>query len=125
MNPYRLLNLQEGEVHILRNAGGVVTDDMVRSLLISQKLLNTTEILIIQHTRCGMVTFNDSELKDEIERETGTRPEFDLGAFEDVFENVEKSVRLLRRNQFLTRSTEIRGFVYDVDEDILQEVKVN
>ncbi|MYD42743.1 MAG: carbonic anhydrase [Gammaproteobacteria bacterium] len=124
INPYRIFNLREGEVHILRNAGGILTDDVIRSLLISQKLLNTNEILVVQHTKCGMVTFNDEELAKEIEAETTIRPSFEFGSFTDVYENVADSIVRLRKEKFLWRTTSVRGFVYDVDSDKLKEVEV-
>lgn len=122
INPYRIFNLNEGEVHLLRNAGGVITNDTIRSILISQRLLNTREILVVQHTKCGMATFDGEQLKDEIEHEIHQRPHFDMYTFEDVHENVKVSLQLLHENPFLTRTTHIRGFVYDVDDDRLDEV---
>ena len=125
INPYRILNLAEGEVHLLRNAGGVITDDIIRSILISQRLLNTQEILIVQHTKCGMATFEGEQFKDEVELETHQRPPFDMCTFKNVYDNVRASLRLLRDNPFLTRTAHIRGYVYDVDEDRLTEVDVD
>lgn len=122
INPYRIFNLSEGEVHLLRNAGGVITDDIVRSILISQRLLNTCEVLIVQHTKCGMATFDGEQFKDDVERETSQRPEFEMCTFEDVYENVKSSLQILHDNVFLTRTSHIRGFVYDVDHDRLEEV---
>ena len=122
INPYRILNLTEGEVHLLRNAGGVITDDVIRSILISQRFLNTTEVLLMQHTKCGMSTFDGETFSDEIEHETHHRPNFPMETFNDVHDNVRESLRKLRKNPFLTRTTEIRGFVYDVDHDRLEEV---
>ena len=124
INPYRILNLAEGEVHLLRNAGGVITNDIIRSILISQRLLNTREVLIVQHTKCGMATFEGEQFKDEIELETDQRPDFDMCTFKDVYDNVRESLQLLHDNPFLNRTTHIRGFVYDVDEDQLAEVVV-
>lgn len=125
INPYRIFNLSEGEVHLLRNAGGVVTSDVIRSILISQRLLNTSEILVVQHTRCGMATFDGEQFKDDIERETHHRPEFEMCTFENVYDNVTESLRMLRDNALLTRTTLIRGFVYDVDTDRLDEVTID
>ncbi|MCY4129836.1 MAG: carbonic anhydrase [Gammaproteobacteria bacterium] len=122
INPYRIFNLSEGEVHLLRNAGGVITSDVIRSILISQRLLNTCEVLVVQHTKCGMATFDGEQFKDDVERETHHRPEFEMCTFKDVYENVKSSLQLLHDNVFLTRTTHIRGFVYDVDEDRLEEV---
>lgn len=122
INPYRIFNLSEGEVHLLRNAGGVVTDDVIRSILISQRLLNTREVLVVQHTQCGMATFDGEQFKDDVERETHQRPEFEMCTFDSVYDNVAASLQMLRDNVFLTRTTHIRGFVYDVDTDRLNEV---
>lgn len=124
INPYRIFNLTEGEVHLLRNAGGVITDDVIRSILISQRFLNTHEVLVVQHTQCGMATFDGEQFRDDIERETNQRPGFHMCTFKNVYENVEDSLRMLSDNPFLTRTTQIRGFVYVVDEDRLEEVLV-
>ena len=125
INPYRILNLTEGEVHLLRNAGGVITNDIIRSILISQRFLNTREVLLVQHTKCGMATFEGEQFKDEIELETDQRPDFEMCTFKDVYDNVRESLQLLHDSPFLTRTTHIRGFVYDVDEDRLTEVVLN
>ena len=122
VNPYRLLSIDEGEVHILRNAGGILTDDIVRSLIVSQRLLSTREILIIQHTECGMCTFEGEQFKDEIQHETGIRPHFDMGTFKDVFDSVKKSVQALNLNPLLLKDTVVRGYVYDVGADALVEI---
>ena len=125
INPYRIFNLAEGEVHLLRNAGGVITNDVIRSILISQQLLNTREVLVVQHTKCGMATFDGEQFKDDVEKETQVRPEFELCTFKDVYENVESSLRMLYENALLSRTTHVRGFVYDVDNDLLEEVFVD
>ena len=119
----RLLGLEEGDAHVIRNAGGVVTDDVLRSLLISQRLLGTTEIILIHHTDCGMVTFRDDEVKDRIEAETGLRPSFALEAFADVEEDVRQSVRRIQACPFIPVKDRIRGFVYDVKTGRLNEVR--
>ena len=119
----RLLGLEEGDAHVIRNAGGVVTDDVLRSLLISQRLLGTTEIVLIHHTECGMATFRDDDLKDEIEAETGLRPPFALEAFSDVEEDVRQSMRRIRTCPFIPVKDRIRGFVYDVKTGRLNEVR--
>jgi len=119
----RLLGLEEGDAHVIRNAGGVVTDDVLRSLLISQRLLGTTEIVLIHHTECGMATFRDDDLKDEIEAETGLRPPFALEAFADVEEDVRQSMRRIRACPFIPVKDRIRGFVYDVKTGRLNEVR--
>ncbi len=125
INPYRIFNLVEGDVHLLRNAGGVITDDVVRSILISQRLLNTTEVLVVQHTKCGMATFAGDQFKDDVERETQQRPKFEMEDFPDVYESVKSSVIKLHANPYLIRTTHVRGFVYDVDHDQLEEVVVD
>ncbi len=125
INPYRIFNLKEGEVHMLRNAGGVITNDIIRSILISQRLLNTNEVIVVQHTKCGMATFDSEQFKDEVEQETHRRPDFELHTFDDVYENVKASLHALHDNAFLIRTTNIRGFVYDVDDDRLEEVVEN
>jgi carbonic anhydrase len=116
-----LLGLHEGDAHVIRNAGGLITDDAIRSLLISQRLLGTTEIMLIHHTRCGMTTFTDEELIDQIGAETGFRPPFELGAFADIEADVRESIHRIETNPFLP-SKIVRGFVYDVDDGSLREV---
>jgi carbonic anhydrase len=121
LDVHRILGLQEGEAHVIRNAGGVVTDDAIRSLVISQRLLGTTEIILIHHTNCGMETFTDDVVKAEIERETGIRPSFSLEAFADAEQDVRQSVARLEASPFLQHK-KIRGFVYDVSTGRLHEV---
>ena len=118
----KLLGLTEGDAHVIRNAGGVVTDDVLRSLVISQRLLGTEEILLLQHTGCGMLTFRDDDVKDAIEAETGLRPAFSLEAFQHLDENVRQSMRRLRACPFLPVKDKIRGFVYHVESGRLREV---
>lgn len=119
----RLLGLEEGDAHVIRNAGGVVTDDVLRSLVISQRLLGTEEIILIHHTDCGMVTFRDDDIKDQIESDTGIRPSFALEAFPNVEEDVRQSIRRIRANPFIPVKDKIRGFVYDVKTGELNEVE--
>lgn len=119
----RLLGLSEGDAHVIRNAGGVVTDDVLRSLLISQRLLGTEEIILIQHTDCGMLTFRDDDIKDAIEADTGIRPAFALESFPDLEENVRQSIRRIRACPFIPVKDRIRGFVYDVKTGLLEEVR--
>jgi len=119
---HRLLGLREGEAHILRNAGGVVTDDVLRSLIISQRLLGTREIMLILHTECGMLTFRDDELRAQIQAETGIRPPFAFEAFRDLEEEVRQSLRRLRSCPFLPHRESVRGFIYDVRTGRLREV---
>ena len=119
----RLLGLEEGDAHVIRNAGGVVTDDVLRSLVISQRLLGTEEIILIHHTDCGMLTFRDDAVKDDIEADTGIRPSFALEAFSDPEEDVRQSIRRIKANPFVPAKNKIRGFVYDVKTGQLNEVE--
>ena len=120
----RLLGLEEGDAHVIRNAGGVVTDDVIRSLAISQRLLGTQEIVLIHHTDCGMLTFRDDEVKAQIEADTGLRPPFALEAFADPEDDVRQSIRRIQASPFVPHKDEIRGFVYDVETGRLNEVSV-
>jgi len=118
----RLLGLEEGDAHVIRNAGGVVTDDVIRSLAISQRLLGTTEIVLIHHTDCGMLTFKDDGLKSQIEEDTGLRPSFALESFPDSEADVRQSVRRIQSSPFVPHKDHIRGFVYDVETGVLNAV---
>ena len=118
-----LLGLDEGDAHVIRNAGGVVTDDVIRSLAISQRLLGTEEIVLIHHTDCGMLTFRDDEVKADIEKETGLRPGFALEAFSDLEADVRQSMRRIQASPFVPKKDQVRGFVYDVDTGRLNEVE--
>ena len=120
--PSRVLGLNEGEAHILRNAGGVVTDDAIRSLAISQNLLGTTEIVLLHHTDCGMLSFTDEEFASKLETETGERPEWSAQAFADLEQDVRDSIARLRESPFIPNKESIRGFVYDVKTGELREV---
>jgi carbonic anhydrase len=122
IDPVRMLGLQWGDAHVLRNAGGVVTEDTVRSLMISQRLLGTSEIILIHHTDCGMLTFRDDELKDAVEAETGIRPTFATEAFTDLDDDVRRSIARIQGSPFVPRTQVIRGFVYDVHTGRLREV---
>jgi len=122
LDVYRILGLQEGDAHVIRNAGGVVTEDAIRSLVISQRLLGTREIVLIHHTDCGMLSFRDDELKDAIAAETGIRPPFALEAFGDLEGDVRQSIARLQASPFL-RHKHVRGFVYDVNTGRLNEVR--
>jgi carbonic anhydrase len=119
----RLLGIEEGDAHVIRNAGGVVTDDVIRSLTISQRSLGTREIVLIHHTDCGMLTFKDDELKDAILADTGIRPPFAMEAFPDVDEDVLQSIARIEASPFLPHTDRVRGFVYDVETGRLREVK--
>ena len=118
----RMLGLKEGDAHVLRNAGGVVTDDVLRSLVISQRLLGTREIILIHHTDCGMLTFKDDDVKASIEADTGLRPSFALEAFPNLEDDVRQSIRRIRACPFVPVKDQIRGFVYDVATGRLNEV---
>ena len=122
MDTARLLGLEEGDAHVIRNAGGVVTDDVLRSLLISQRLLGTREIVLVQHTGCGMLTFRDDDVKDAVEADTGLRPPFALEAFADLEQNVRQSIRRIEACPFIPIKNRIRGFIYEVDTGRLREV---
>jgi carbonic anhydrase len=117
-----LLGLDIGDAHIIRNAGGVVSDDAVRSLVISQRLLGTDEIILIHHTDCGMLTFHDDDVKAQIEADTGIRPPFALEAFADVDEDVRQSIARVKASPFIPHRDNVRGFVYDVSTGRLNEV---
>jgi carbonic anhydrase len=123
LNPYGLLGLSEGDAHVIRNAGGVVSDDVIRSLTISQRLLGTREIILIHHTDCGMLTFKDDDVKAQIESDTGIRPPFALEAFGDVKRDVVQSMARIAASPFIPHKDQVRGFVYDVTTGRLQEVK--
>jgi carbonic anhydrase len=122
LNPYGLLGLSEGDAHVIRNAGGVVTADELRSLAISQRLLGTTEIILIHHTGCGMLTFTDDEFKDSIEAETGIRPPWAAEAFPDVEQDVRQSIGRIKADPFIPHKESVRGFVYEVETGKLREV---
>ncbi len=122
LDPARALGLEEGDAHVIRNAGGVVTDDVIRSLVISQRLLGTREVMLIHHTDCGMLTFKDDDLKAQIERETGIRPPFSFEAFANLEEDLRQSVRRLKASPFIPFKENIRGFIYDVKTGRLHEV---
>jgi carbonic anhydrase len=122
LDVHKILGLQEGDAHVIRNAGGAVTDDAIRSLAISQRLLGTKEIILIHHTDCGMLTFKDDELKKKIESETGIRPAFALEAFSDLDEDVRQSIARIKASPFIPNRSNVRGFVYDVRTGKLNEV---
>ena len=123
LNPYGVLGLSEGDSHVIRNAGGVVTDDVIRSLAISQRLLGTTEIVLIHHTGCGMLTFHDDDVKAQIEADTGIKPSFALEAFGDLDTDVRQSIARIKASPFIPNKDSIRGFVYEVETGRLREVK--
>ncbi len=122
LDVYRILGLAEGEAHVIRNAGGVVTDDEIRSLAISQRLLGTREIILIHHTDCGMLTFTDEDFRSQLERETGSKPEWAAETFSDLDENVRESIRRITASPFIPQKDAVRGFVFDVATGRLREV---
>jgi carbonic anhydrase len=122
LNVYGILGLAEGEAHVIRNAGGVVTDDEIRSLAISQRLLGTTEIILIHHTDCGMLTFTDDQFKRAIQDETGIKPAWAAEAFTDLDEDVRQSIARIEASPFIPHKDGIRGFVFDVATGKLNEV---
>jgi len=122
LNPYGLLGLEEGDAHVIRNAGGVITDDEIRSLAISQRLLGTREIILIHHTDCGMLTFTDDEFRRSIQDETGIKPEWAAEAFPDVDEDVRQSLARVNASPFIPHKESVRGFVYEVETGRLREV---
>lgn len=122
MDVYRMLGLQEGQAHVIRNAGGVVTADEIRSLAISQRLLGTREIMLVHHTDCGMLTFADDEFRNSIRDEVGIKPEWSAEAFGDPASDVRQSLKRIVSSPFIPHKEELRGFVFDVASGALEEV---
>jgi len=122
VNPYGILGLSEGDAHVIRNAGGVATDDAIRSLVISQRLLGTQEIILIHHSDCGMLTFTDDDVKAQIQSDTGIKPHFALEAFPDLEQDVRQSMARIKASPFIPNKNNIRGFIYEVEKGTLREV---
>jgi carbonic anhydrase len=122
LNVYGALGLGEGDAHVIRNAGGVVTDDAIRSLAISQRLLGTEEIILIHHTECGMLTFSDDEFRGAIQEDTGIKPEWAAESFSDLDTDVRQSIARIKASPFIPRKDSIRGFIYEVETGRLREV---
>ncbi len=122
VNPYGILGLEEGDAHVIRNAGGVVTDDEIRSLAISQRLLGTEEIILMHHTDCGMLTFTDDDFKRQIQDDTGVKPEWAAETFPDLDEDVRQSKARIEASPFIPNKDSVRGFVYEVETGKLREV---
>lgn len=122
LDPARALGLEEGDAHVIRNAGGVITDDEIRSLAISQHLLGTEEIILIHHTDCGMLTFTDEEFAQKLEEAAGQRPDWQARSFRDLDQNVRDSIRRIKDSPFIPRTESVRGFVYEVESGRLREV---
>ena len=122
LDVYRLLGLGEGDAHVIRNAGGVVTDDVIRSLAVGQRKLKTTEVVLIHHTKCGMATFSDDDFVAELEDACGQRPTWAPGTFPDTEQDVRDSLERVRTSPFMLHTDAVRGFVADVDTGLLTEV---
>jgi len=123
LNVYAVLGLEEGQAHVIRNAGGVITDDQIRSLAISQRLLGTKEIILIHHTECGMLTFSDDKFKASIEADTGIKPHWAAESFGDLDADVRQSIARIKASPFIPNKDHVRGFVFDVSSGMLNEVK--
>src|SRR5918995_2225008 len=122
LDVHKILGLGEGDAHVIRNAGGVITDDEIRSLTISQRLLGTREIILIHHTDCGMLTFSDEEVKGQIQEEVGMKPHFAFESFSDLEEDVRQSIRRIQASLFIPHKESVRGFIYEVETGRLREV---
>jgi carbonic anhydrase len=122
LDPHRVLGLELGDAHVIRNAGGVVDDDAIRSLAISQNLLGTEEIVLVHHTDCGMLTFTDEQLAQKLEEETGQRPQWHAHAFGDLEGDVREGIEKIKASPFVPRTDSVRGFVYEVETGALREV---
>ena len=122
LSPYVMLGLSEGDAHVIRNAGGVITDDEILSLMISQRLLGTREVMLIHHTDCGMLTFSDEELREQIQQEVGIKPHFPLETFADLEEDVRQSIKRIEASPFIPHKDSVRGFIYEVETGHLREV---
>ncbi len=122
LDVHKMLGLEEGDAHVISNAGGVITDDEIRSLTISQRLLGTREIILIHHTDCGMLTFTDDELKQQIQEEAGIKPHFSMESFPDLEDDVRQSIARIQASPFIPHKDAVRGFVYEVETGRLREV---
>jgi carbonic anhydrase len=122
LDVHKILGLEEGDAHVIRNAGGVITDDEIRSLTISQRLLGTREIILVHHTDCGMLTFTDDELRQQIQEEAGIKPHFPMESFSDLEEDVRQSIARIQHSPFIPHKDGVRGFIYEVETGRLREV---
>ena len=122
LDPAGALGLSEGDAHVIRNAGGVVTDDEIRSLAISQRLLGTEEVILMHHTDCGMLTFSDQEFRRQIQEDTGIKPSWSAEAFDDLEADVRQSINRIKSSPFIPNKDSIRGFIYEVETGRLREV---
>ena len=120
--PSKILGIEEGEAHVIRNAGGVITDDVIRSLCVSQRALGTREIILVHHTDCGMLTFTDDQFKQQIEEDTGIKPQWAAEAFGDLEADVRQSIARIKASPFIPNKDSVRGFVYEVETGRLREV---
>ncbi|MET0513599.1 MAG: carbonic anhydrase [Thermoleophilaceae bacterium] len=120
--PSYILGISEGDAHVIRNAGGVITDDEIRSLAISQRLLGTEEIILIHHTDCGMLTFTDDDFREQIEQDTGVKPQWAPESFKDLEQDVRQSIARIKSSPFSPHTDSVRGFVYEVETGRLREV---
>lgn len=125
LDVFAALGLNDGEAHVLRNAGGVITDDVIRSLAVSQRRLGTTEVMLIHHTNCGMQTLTDDGFRAELQEATGTAPAFAIESFSDLDADVRQSILRVRRSEFLLHRDRVRGFIYDVDTHQLREILID
>jgi carbonic anhydrase len=123
MDIFEMLGLRHGEAHVIRNAGGVITDDVIRSLCVSQRFLGTREIVLLHHTDCGLQAVDEDTFKSELEAELGVKPEWSLEAFHDPFVDTQQSMRRVQMSPFVRHKDDVRGFVYDVDTGRLHEVE--
>ena len=122
LNPYAILDLKEGDAHVIRNAGGVVSDDAIRSLAISQHMLATEEVILIQHTDCGLLSISDDGFADMLESRTGERPDWPVHSFADLEVSVREGIERIRQSPFIPRTDSVRGFIYEVDTGRLREI---
>lgn len=122
LNPVRVLGLRPGDAHVLRNAGGIASEDAIRSIMLSQRRLGTVSVMVIHHTDCGMLSLDEQAVNEQIEAETGVRPPFSLGAFSDLDANVKDTIARLEASPFIPCRDDIRGFVYEVNTGLLREV---
>jgi carbonic anhydrase len=122
LDVHKILGLEEGAAHVIRNAGGVITDDEIRSLTVSLRLLGTREVILIHHTDCGMLTFSDEELKAQIHEEVGMKPHFSMESFSDLEEDVRQSIARIKASPFIPRKESVRGFIYEVETGRLREI---
>ena len=120
--PSYILGINEGDAHVIRNAGGVITDDEIRSLAISQRLLGTEEIILIHHTDCGMLTFTDDDFREQIEQDTGVKPQWAPESFKDLEQDVRQSIARIKSSPFIPHTDSVRGFIYEVETGRLREV---